>query len=119
MTVSVMTLLFEESEVGYVVHSNCVDITMPKIFYTQQEAWEKRRSSSEEQEAECTCSREPTQVLAKGDCGHWSMWVCLSCRSLVHCPVSAESCLGFLSYGGSDEQIYQLEKEIEQYKDKQ
>lgn len=114
MTVNVITLYLDGKEVGYVPHSETVDITTSHIYETFEEAWNKRRSSDW---LNCTCGTDGTKVHADcAGCGEWDIWVCLPCKAVVYCPESEDSALGFYEYGGTDEQIAECRAKIEKYK---
>ncbi len=107
-----MTLYLGDKEVGRVTHSGTSDITTSHIYETHAEAWEHRRNGDW---LKCECGGEPLQVKARGMYGAWTMWVCLPCKAVVHCPESADAVLGALSYGGSDEDLAACKAEIEKF----
>lgn len=116
MTVNVITLTVDGKDMGYVPHSETVDITTSHIYSTFQEAWDKRRDSDW---LKCNCGTEGVKAHANcAGCGEWDMWVCFDCRAVIFCPESMDSMIGVLEYGGSDEQIAASKALIAKYKDR-
>jgi len=101
MTSNVLTLKVGQEIVGYAPHSDTVDITCSHIYSEYKEAFDKRRTSDH---LTCDCGGEPLEVDAHHALGgHWKMKVCLACKAVVHCPVTAESVADFESYFGAIE----------------